>query len=310
MIIAVVGPTASGKTNFSLQLARYLGGSAKVEIISADSMQLYKGMDIGTAKVTPEEAGDIVHHQLDVLEVTEAASAAAYQKYARADLAAIEARGKIPLIVGGSGLYVAALLDELRFPGTDVEIRAELESIYETEGLAPLAQELAQKDPVSAAAIDMQNPRRVIRALEVVRLTGESYTPVFPRHTSHYADISLLGIGVEKAVLEARIAARTADMFSKGLLVEAAQVLEAGILRGSTAQKATGYMQAIAVLQGKIPLAEAVANTEQATRRLAKKQNTWFHADQRIEWLNFSGEITDEKLREAAAHTAQKLQNL
>lgn len=284
-IVAIVGPTASGKTAFAIALAQALGGPQAVEIISADAMQLYRGMDIGTAKAMLAERAGIAHHQLDVLDVTEEASVAVYQRKARADVAAILGRGRIPLIVGGSGLYVSAILDELDFPGTDPEIRAELRAVAERDGLAPLIAELQQKDPRSAAVIDLANPRRVIRALEVVRLTGRSYTPIFPRHTSHYANVLSYGISAPQEFLDPRIEQRTQDMFAHGLLAETRALIKAGLLRSVTARKATGYAQALAVVRGEISLAQGIEQTAQATRRLAKKQRTWFKADQRIRWL-------------------------
>ncbi|MDR6939023.1 tRNA (adenosine(37)-N6)-dimethylallyltransferase MiaA [Arcanobacterium hippocoleae] len=287
-IYCIVGPTASGKTALSIALAKALGGVEQAEIISADAMQLYRGMDIGTAKITASEMCGIRHHQLDVLNVRDEASVAKYQESARADLAQIVQNGKIPIIVGGSGLYVSALLDELEFPGTDENIRKELNEIWESFGLDPLISELREKDPVSAAKINLANPRRVIRALEVVRLTGKSYTPVFPRHTAHYSNVVQIGVRVEKEILHERILHRTEKMFATGLLTETENLLSQGLREASTASKATGYAQSIAVIDNEISIDEAIANTAFATRRLAKKQRTWFGADPRINWFDFS----------------------
>ena len=284
-IIALVGPTASGKTALSIALAYALGGPDAVEIISADAMQLYRGMDIGTAKATLAERRGIVHHQIDVLEVSQEASVAVYQRQARADVEQIWSRGKIPLVVGGSGLYVAALLDELNFPGTSAAIRAQLNEVAEREGLAPLVAELQEKDPRAAAIIDLANPRRVVRALEVVRLTGKSYAPTFPRHTSHYKNVAMFGLEAPKEWLRVRIARRTKEMFDSGLISETRKLLAAGLLPSSTAGKATGYAQAIAVINGELQIEQAITLTEQATLRLAKKQRTWFGADKRIDWF-------------------------
>lgn len=284
-IVALVGPTASGKTALSIALAQMLGGADCVEIVSADAMQLYRGMDIGTAKATTHERQGIRHHQIDVLDVRDEASVAVYQREARKDIEDIMARGKVPMLVGGSGLYVSAALDELDFPGTCVQIRAELEEIAATEGLEPLIAELRKRDPRSAAVIDLANPRRVIRALEVVRLTGKSFTPVFPRHTSHYSKILHIGIKAERPFLDPRIERRARDMFENGLLEETHDLLNHGLKEGSTARKATGYSQAIDVLEGNIDIEQAIESTAVATRHLAKKQRTWFKADKRIEWL-------------------------
>lgn len=284
-IVALVGPTASGKTALSIALAQMLGGADCVEIVSADAMQLYRGMDIGTAKATASERQGIKHHQIDVLDVRDEASVAVYQRKARKDIEDIMARGKVPILVGGSGLYVSAALDELNFPGTCVHIRAELEAIAAAEGLEPLIAELCKRDPRSAAVIDLANPRRVIRALEVVRLTGESFTPIFPRHTSHYSKILHIGIKAERPFLDPRIEQRARGMFENGLLEETQELLNRGLKEGSTARKATGYSQAIDVLEGNIDIEQAIESTALATRHLAKKQRTWFKADKRIEWL-------------------------
>ncbi|MDY5853903.1 MAG: tRNA (adenosine(37)-N6)-dimethylallyltransferase MiaA [Arcanobacterium sp.] len=297
-VVAIVGPTASGKTALSLDLADELGGPERVEIISADAMQLYRGMDIGTAKATLAERRGIVHHQIDVLDVTQEASVAIYQRKARADIERISASGKIPLLVGGSGLYVSAVLDELNFPGTDAAVRAELEDIAARFGFAPLIAELREKDPVTAATIDLANPRRVIRALEVVRITGGSYTPVFPRHTSHYRNVVELGVRSSREFLNPRIEARARAMFEGGLIEETQALLDQGLRTGVTARKATGYTQAIQLIDGEISLEEAISSTVYATKRLAKKQRTWFRADQRIVWL---------KPHERSAHVAAQM---
>ncbi|MEW6944630.1 tRNA (adenosine(37)-N6)-dimethylallyltransferase MiaA [Trueperella pyogenes] len=288
-IIAILGSTAAGKSALSLELAELLGGPERVEIVSADAMQLYRGMDIGTAKLSPEERRGITHHQLDVLDVTDVASVAAYQRHARADLNDIRGRGKIAMVVGGSGLYVSGLLDELNFPGTDATIRRELENIHEAEGLGPLIAELRERDPVTANTINLRNPRRVIRALEVVRLTGTSYTPVFPRHTSHYDDVVMIGVRRAREVLNQAIGRRAACMFADGLVEETRSLLEAGLREGETARKATGYAEAIAVIDGKMSEAEAIDSVALATRRLAKKQRTWFGRDPRITWIDADG---------------------
>ncbi|MEW6878602.1 tRNA (adenosine(37)-N6)-dimethylallyltransferase MiaA [Trueperella pyogenes] len=288
-IIAILGSTAAGKSALSLELAELLGGPERVEIVSADAMQLYRGMDIGTAKLSPAERRGITHHQLDVLDVTDVASVAAYQRHARADLNDIRGRGKIAMVVGGSGLYVSGLLDELNFPGTDATIRRELESIHEAEGLGPLIAELRERDPVTANTINLRNPRRVIRALEVVRLTGTSYTPVFPRYTSHYDDVVMIGVRRAREVLNQAIGRRAACMFADGLVEETRSLLEAGLREGETARKATGYAEAIAVIDGKMSEAEAIDSVALATRRLAKKQRTWFGRDPRITWIDADG---------------------
>ncbi len=288
MIISIVGPTASGKTAVSLEVAEALGGPDAVEIISADAMQLYRGMDIGTAKITASDRRGIAHHQLDVLGLHDVASVAAYQKHARADLAQIQGRGRIPVVVGGSGLYVSALLDELEFPGHDAGIRAELEAEASAGGYERLVAELAQKDPESFRTIDSRNQRRVIRALEVIRLTGEPFTPTFPRHTSHYRGVRSFAVSRDMTVLEKAISGRTSEMFRQGLIEETRGLIDQGLRSATTAARATGYAEAISVIDGKMTREEAAASISLATRRLAKKQGTWFRADPRLTWLDLT----------------------
>ena len=289
MLISIAGPTASGKTALSLEVAELLGGRGHVEIISADAMQLYRGMDIGTAKLPKEQRRGIVHHQLDVLDIHEEASVAAYQRHARLDVESIHSRGKVALVVGGSGLYLSALLDELDFPGRDPAIRAELEAVARATGLGPLIEELARKDPQSHATIDLANPRRVIRALEVIRLTGGLYTPRFPRHTSHYTDHVAFAVNRDVGLLNDSIMERTREMMAYGLLEETGALLERGLRDTPTASRATGYSQAIAMLDGRMSEEEAIEGIARATRRLAKKQRTWLRADPRLTWLDLSG---------------------
>ncbi|MCF2705706.1 tRNA (adenosine(37)-N6)-dimethylallyltransferase MiaA [Arcanobacterium haemolyticum] len=296
-IFAIVGPTASGKTALSLRVAGMLGGPDAVEIISADAMQLYRGMDIGTAKLPVAQREGIVHHQLDVLDIADEASVAAYQREARSDLEDILSRGKHALVVGGSGLYVAGLLDELDFPGHDDDIRADLEKTIAKEGLAPLHAELRDKDRQSFETIDLANPRRVVRALEVIRLTGRPYTPRFPRHTSHYSDVRAFAIDRDKEALNASIYERALDMLNSGLVDETRGLLEQGLRDAPTASRATGYREAIALVDGAMTEHEAVESIAQATRRLAKKQRTWFRADPRLTWLDLSEHELDEAAR-------------
>ncbi|WP_182049204.1 tRNA (adenosine(37)-N6)-dimethylallyltransferase MiaA [Changpingibacter yushuensis] len=293
MIVSIVGPTASGKTALSLELAALLGGPDSVEIISADAMQLYRGMDIGTAKLPLEQRLGIPHHQVDVLDVTDEASVAAYQRSARLDVADIQSRDRIPIVVGGSGLYVSGLLDELDFPGHDSRIRAELEATVTMQGLAPLVAELAQKDPRAYATMDVANPRRVVRALEVIRLTGQPYTPRFPRHTSHFESVLMFAVTREKAVLHDSIERRAQDMMKSGLLEETRGLIDVGLRHAPTASRATGYAQALDVIDGNLTPQEAIESIALATRRLAKKQGTWFRADPRLTWFDLTdGDIT------------------
>lgn len=295
MIIAIVGPTATGKTAASLTLARAvragkLPGYRDAEIINADAMQLYRGMDIGTAKVGPEIRAEVTHHQLDVLDVSEEASVAAYQRHARADIAAIKARGNLPIVVGGSGLYVRALLDVIEFPGTDPELRAALQAEAERVGAEAMHARLAAVDPESAARLEAANTRRVIRALEVFELTGRPFSATMPRR-EYVAPARQFGLIDETEALAERIAARTEQMWRDGIVDETRRLIAAGW--GKTASKATGYPQCEAYLRGELSADEARAAITLATSQLARKQRKWFRADPRITWLSPSrgGEI-------------------
>lgn len=289
-VIAVVGPTATGKSDLALDLAEHLGA----EIINADAMQLYRGMDIGTAKVPRERRRGIPHHQLDVLDVHQEASVAAYQRHGRADLGAIASAGRAAVVVGGSGLYVRALLDDITFPGTDPGLRAELEQRAAEEGAGALHAELATVDPEAAQRIDPRNARRVVRALEVVQLTGEPFTAYLPQH--RYAiKATQIGLWRPREVLDAAIDARAATMFEAGLIEETRELVSQGLDHGRTAKTAVGYAQARAVLRGQSDVARAVADTAQATRQLARRQLKWFRRDPRVHWIQ-----TDHRMLERA----------
>lgn len=275
-IIAIVGPTASGKTALALGIAESQGG----EIVNADAMQLYRGMDIGTAKTPPEERRGIPHHQLDVLDVTEDAAVATYQRTARADVAAIRGRGHVPIVVGGSGLYVRALLDEMEFPGTDPAVRAAVAARAETIGGEALHRELAAADPAAAAAIDPRNVRRVVRALEVIEITGRPFTATLPRQ-AYVTPTIQVGLLTERHVLRRRIAARVDQMIEDGFAGEVAALGQVS----TTAAGATGYPQMREYLAGDLTLDEAREAIVRATARLAKRQETWFRRDARIQWF-------------------------
>lgn len=299
MILAIVGPTASGKTAVSLEVASLLGGSEAVEIISADAFQLYRGMDIGTAKLPVAQRRGISHHQVDVLELSQAASVASFQREARGDLESILGRGKIPLVVGGSGLYVSALVDELDFPGTDPRVRAEVEA-EAAEDFPRIVEELRREDPRAYEVMDLKNERRVIRAVEIIRLTGQ-YTARFPRHTSHYPGVALHALRREREVLDEAIAQRARQMFVGGLLEEVESLLGSGLRKAPTAARATGYAQALQVLDGQITLDKAVESTALSTRRLARKQMKWFRADPRVIWHDLTDGDVSRVAREIVA---------
>lgn len=281
-LIAVVGATATGKSDLAIALARQLDG----EVINADALQLYRGMDIGTAKVTPEERAGVPHHLLDVLEVTEEASVSAYQRDAREAIAAIRSRRRTPILVGGSGLYVRAVLDDIEFPPTDAALRERLEQRIAQEGTEALHRELAASDPEAAGIIGPRDARRIVRALEVGALTGRPFTAFLPRPL--YADASTVQIGLrrDRALLHERIAVRVDRMIEGGLLEEIRALREQGLDRGPTARRAIGYEQGLAVLDGALDCAQAIQDTVTGTRRLVRKQDTWFRRDARVHWLD------------------------
>jgi tRNA dimethylallyltransferase len=280
-VVAVVGPTATGKSELGLRLALQLGG----EVVGADASQLYRGMDIGTAKVPLRDRQGIAHHQLDVLDVTQEASVAAYQRHARADVNGIRARGRHPVVVGGSGLYVRALLDALDIPPTDPVVRRRLEEYADEVGTGVVYAELVARDPQAAAAVEPNNRRRIVRALEVIELTGRPFSATMPRREFIHPTI-VLGLLPPREVLDARIAERVARMWADGLLDEV-RTLEAHCIRsGRTASTAIGYAQALAHLDGLLDDSAAKEQTVAATRRLARRQESWFRPDPRITWVD------------------------
>ena len=281
-LIAIVGPTATGKSELAVALAETLGG----EIVNADAMQLYRGMDIGTAKLTLVERRGVPHHLLDVLQVTETASVAAYQRAARAVIERLLAAGRTPVLVGGSGLYVQAVVDDLEFPGTDPALRARLEAELAEQGPQALHARLAALDPEAAAAILPSNGRRIVRALEVVTLTGRPFRARLPEPSAPRYDAVLLGIDRPTAQLDVRVARRVARMFAAGLVDETRLLLQQGLREGRTASRALGYQQVIAALDGATTLADAAVETVRATRRFVRRQRSWFRRDRRIHWLD------------------------
>jgi tRNA dimethylallyltransferase len=278
-----VGATATGKSGRALDLAECL----QAEIVNADAMQLYRGMDIGTAKLPLDERRGIPHHQLDVLDVTQEATVAAYQQAARSDFAAIAARGHRIVLVGGSGLYVRAALDRLDIPPTDPEVRAALEADAERLGGAELHRRLHARDREAAAQILPGNVRRVVRALEVIEITGRPFSASMPRR-EFVSPTVMLGLRVERAILDERIGRRVEHMWESGLRKETEVLLERGLRDGVTASRAIGYSQAVAVIDGGLDEAQARADTAQATRRYARRQESWFRPDPRIIWLDAS----------------------
>ncbi|MGH3624160.1 MAG: tRNA (adenosine(37)-N6)-dimethylallyltransferase MiaA [Sciscionella sp.] len=280
--VAVIGPTATGKSDLGRTLAVELGG----EVVNADAMQLYRGMDIGTAKLTPDERHGVPHHLLDVLEVTETATVAAYQRDARVTIEWLLAAGRVPVIVGGSGLYVRALVDELEFPGTDSGLRARLETELAEHGSTELHARLAAADPVAASTILPSNGRRIVRALEVIELTGRPFSASLPRPGPPSYGTVLIGLDRGSSELDASVDARVDRMFSLGLVDEVKALLDKGLRDGKTASRALGYQQVLAALDGTCDLDTAVADTKRATRRFVRRQRSWFRRDRRITWLD------------------------
>ncbi len=279
-VIAVVGPTGSGKSELGIALAEELGG----EVINADAMQFYRGMDIGTAKLPVVERRGVRHHLLDILDVRDEASVAAFQQRSRGTMAEVRSRGNVPILVGGSGLYIRAALDELEFPPTDSEVRARLESENDRLGAAALRERLAAVDPVSAERIG--DERRVIRALEVHEITGRPFSSYMPQRLYHQPAVQI-GLEVDREVLKGRLADRVHAMVERGLLEEVRALDEQGLRNGRTASRALGYSQFLRVLDGEWSAAEAAEDTIAATRRFARRQLTWFRADERVRWLNW-----------------------
>ncbi len=279
-VVAVVGPTATGKTALAVALAHRLGG----EVVNADSMQLYRGMDIGTAKPDLAERDGVPHHLLDLWHVRETASVAEYRRLARAEIDRLRASGTVPLLVGGSGLYVRAVLDELEFPGTDAAVRARLEDELAAVGPAGMHARLAAVDPAAAAAVLPSNGRRIVRALEVVELTGGPFRAQLPEPRPHYPAV-VVGLDREPADLDERVAARVDRMWAAGFVDEVAALAADGLREGPTASRALGYAQVLAQLDGELGLEEARERTVTATRRFVRRQRSWFRRDATIRWF-------------------------
>ncbi|HEY0812509.1 MAG TPA: tRNA (adenosine(37)-N6)-dimethylallyltransferase MiaA [Pseudonocardia sp.] len=280
-LIAVLGPTATGKSELGLALAHAYDG----EVVNADAMQLYRGLDVGTAKLRAAERAGVPHHLLDVLDVTETASVAAYQRAARRAVEDVLAAGRTPVLVGGSGLYAQAVVDELEFPGTDPDLRAELAAELGLLGAAALHARLAAVDPTAAAAILPSNGRRIVRALEVIALTGRPFAARLPDVAAPRYDAVLLGVDRSTEDLDRAVARRVARMFAAGLVAETRGLLP-GLRAGRTAARALGYQQVLTALDGATDLATAAADTVTATRRFVRRQRSWFRRDRRIVWLD------------------------
>jgi tRNA dimethylallyltransferase len=281
-VVAVVGPTATGKSDLAVQLARRLGG----EVVNADAMQLYRGMDIGTAKLPAADRCGVRHHLFDVLDVIETASVAAYQRDARRAVEHLLTAGRVPVLTGGSGLYVRAVLDELDFPGTAPELRAELEGELAEQGAPALHERLHRLDPVAAGQILPSNGRRLVRALEVIRITGRPFSAALPQPGPARYRAVIVGLDTDPAVVDDRVGARVDRMFAQGLVAEVRDLLSRGLREGRTASQALGYRQVIAALDAGTDPAAAAEPIAAATRRFVRRQRSWFRRDPRIRWLD------------------------
>jgi tRNA dimethylallyltransferase len=290
-VVAIVGATASGKSAVSLAVAQLLEAWGGAEVVNADSMQFYRGMDIGTAKLTPAERQGVPHHQLDTLDVSQDASAARYQADGRADIEAIYTRGKVPVVVGGSGLYIRALLDEFEFPGTDPALRAALEARAESEGPGILHRELTARDPIAAAKVSPQNAKRIVRALEILDLHG-AYASSLPVHTYAVPAVQV-ALRVDQDALDDRILKRVGSMWQAGLVEEVRRLVDQGIREATTARRAVGYAETLQFLDGEIDAPTAQELIARNTRRLARRQRRWFTPDPRVTWIDAPHDAAD-----------------
>jgi tRNA dimethylallyltransferase len=282
-LVVIAGATATGKSALSIDLAQAINA----EIINADSMQVYRGMDIGTAKISHEQRQGIAHHMLDVLDVNQDATVAWYQSEAREVIDEIHSRGKNVVIVGGTGLYIKSVIDELNFPDTDPMVRHTLNREAEELGIDAMFERLERLDPAAALAIDRANLRRIIRALEVIEITGKPFTANLPREESiRYPNARQFGLVMDRDLLSERIDVRVNSMFENGLVSEVQMLIDKGLLDGRTAQRALGYSQVISHLKGDTSLDEAIEETKRATRQYARRQETWFSRDTRIKWIS------------------------
>ncbi len=295
-IVGVVGPTASGKSRLAVELAQRLGG----EVVNADSMQLYRGMDIGTAKPTAAERSGVPHHLFDILDVSETATVAEFQALARAAITECHSRGVTPIVVGGSALYVRAVFDQLDFPGTDAAVRDRWAAELASRGSEALHAELARRDPEAAAQILSSNGRRIVRALEVIELTGEPFAATMPEFESIYGRLILIGLDVPREQLDVRLAERVDAMWTAGFVDEVQALREVGLDDGHTASRALGYQQILAFLRGEMTEDEAREATVTGTRKFARRQDRDFHKDPRIHWLAYDAEdLIDEAVAAA-----------
>ena len=281
-VLAIVGPTASGKSALAVEVARAVGG----QVVGTDSMQAYRGMDIGTATPTAQEQRGITHHMIDVWDIDQLVTVVEFRDRAREAIETVLAAGEVPVVVGGSGLYVRAVLEELNFPGTDPQVRARWERQLERHGAPALHALLADRDPEAAAAIDVNNGRRIVRALEVIDVTGEPFAARLPAPVDHFRTLRV-GLRIDRGALDARIEQRVDAMWAAGFVDEVRELHRTGLAKAPTARAALGYGPILDYLSGEIDEAQARRLTIDDTRKFARRQQRWFGKDERIEWFDY-----------------------
>lgn len=306
-LLAVVGPTGTGKSDLGIAVASHLIASGQpAEIINIDSMQFYRGMDIGTAKLTLAERQGITHHLFDYLDVTEESTAAQYQEMARPLIEDLQAQGTVPILVGGSMLYIASVLNDFEFPGTDPVLRAELEAELELVGPIALHRRLAKLDPIAASRIIPQNGRRTVRAIEIITITGKPFAAALPDVPVEWQSSLQIGLNGPREDLIPRLELRVKSMWDKGLVQEVEGLTANGLREAKTAKRAIGYAQALAQLDGEISQDEAIGDTIRLTQKYARRQMSWFRRDARINWLDYrSGDKVSEAISLVEGHLAQ-----
>lgn len=287
-LVAVVGPTGSGKSELGLQLAEYLTARQRpAQIVNCDSMQFYRGMDIGTAKLSMDERRGVKHHMIDTLDIRDESTAAEYQQQVRPLIEELQAKSITPILVGGSMLYIAAALNTFEFPERDAELRQELEVELEALGSHALHRRIAELDPIAASRIDPLNGRRVVRALEILLITGEPFSAALPDENESWQPVLEIGLNSDRAHLVERLASRVEKMWQQGLVDEAQSLISSGLREGKTSSMAIGYRQALAQLDGELSQQEAIDQTVQLTQRYARRQMSWFRRDERINWFDY-----------------------
>lgn len=302
-LIAVVGPTGAGKSDLGLSIVEQIvAAGGKSQIINSDSMQFYRGMDIGTAKLSSTERRGVQHHLLDWLEITDESTAAEYQAVARPLIEDLQSKGITPVLVGGSMLYVAAVLNNFEFPARDADLRLQLEADLEEFGPHEMHRRLKELDPIAASRIIPQNGRRSVRAIEIVTLTGEPFAAALPEEPENWQPVLEIGVNGPREDLVQRLESRVNKMWQQGLVQEAESLIPFGIRDGKTSSRAIGYSQALAQIDGEFTEQEAIADTVRLTQKYARRQMSWFKRDERINWLDYQDAKTNHKAAELVSN--------